>query len=503
MQQIVECVPNFSNGRNPAIYNAIADTIRSARGVHLLDISADPDHNRTVITFVGSLAAVEEAAFRAIKTAASLINLDTHQGEHPRIGATDVCPLIPVKGVTIKECVDAAHRLAARVGGELGIATYLYGDAATRPDREKLSDIRKGQYEKWKEEVATNPARRPDYGPAEPKPWGATVIGVRPFLIAYNLYLNSDNADVAEKIARAIRFSNGGLRFVQARGFLVEGQAQVSMNLTNFEKTPIHQVQEMVRREAARYGLCITKAELIGLTPQKAFMEAAKWYLQVDGFGDDQVLEHRLATAQEGNLIPDAFLDAVAANTPTPGGGSVAALAGALGAALAQMVAGLTAGRKKYANVDDEANRILERAGELRAQLTNAIDEDAASFTAVMAAWRDKTVEGKAKEDAIEAATIHAGEVPLRVAQLSREVAQLALTIAQVGNVNAVSDAAAGVLLARAAVEVAALNVKINGVGLQNKTLAQSWHAEVNDLIAAVNDMAAAVTAVAAARGGF
>ncbi len=503
MQQIVECVPNFSNGRNPAIYNAIAATIRSARGVHLLDISADPDHNRTVITFVGSLAAVEEAAFRAIKTAASLINLDTHQGEHPRIGATDVCPLIPVKGVTIKECVDAAHRLAARVGGELGIATYLYGDAATRPDREKLSDIRKGQYEKWKEEVATNPARRPDYGPAEPKPWGATVIGVRPFLIAYNLYLNSDNADVAEKIARAIRFSNGGLRFVQAKGFLVEGQAQVSMNLTNFEKTPIHQVQEMVRREAARYGLCITKAELIGLTPQKAFMEAAKWYLQVDDFSDDQVLEYCLAAAQEDNLIPDPFLDAVAANTPTPGGGSVAALAGALGAALAQMVAGLTAGRKKYANVDDEANRILERADELRAQLTNAIDEDAASFTAVMAAWRDKTVEGKAKEDAIEAATIHAGEVPLRVAQLSREVAQLALTIAQIGNVNAVSDAAAGVLLARAAVEVAALNVKINGVGLQNKTLAQSWHAEANDLIAAVNDMAAAVTAVAAARGGF
>ncbi|MCB8965984.1 MAG: glutamate formimidoyltransferase [Chloroflexota bacterium] len=503
MQQIVECVPNFSNGRNPEVYNAIANAIRNVRGVQLLDVSADPDHNRTVITFVGSLAAVEEAAFQAIETAASLINLDVHEGEHPRIGATDVCPLIPVKGATIKECVDAAHRLASRVGSELGIATYLYGDAATRPDREKLSDIRKGQYEKWKEEVATEPARKPDYGPAEAKPWGATVIGVRPFLIAYNLYLNSDNADIAEKIARAVRFSSGGLRFVQAKGFLVEGQAQVSMNLTNFEKTPIYRVQEMVRREAARYGLHITKAELVGMTPQKAFMEAARWYLQLDDFRDEQVLEYRLYEEQESNLTPDAFLNAVAANTPTPGGGAAAALAGALAAALAQMVAGLTVGRKKYAAVDAEANAILQQAGDLRTQLTNAIDEDSAAFVAVMEAWRDKTVEGKAKEEAIEAATTHAGNVPLRVARLSRDVARLALTIAEIGNNNAVTDAAAGVMMARAAVETAALNVKINGTGLQDKALAQSWQTEVDELIAEVNDMAAKVTDIAAQRGGF
>lgn len=503
MQQIVECVPNFSNGRNPDVYEAIANAVRSVRGTQVLDVSADPDHNRTVITFVGSLAVVEEAAFRAIKQAAALINLDRHQGEHPRIGATDVCPLIPVKGITIRECVDAAHRLASRVGSELGIATYLYGDAATRPDREKLSDIRKGQYEKWKEEVASNPARKPDYGPAEPKPWGATVIGVRPFLIAYNLYLNSDNTDIAEKIARAVRFSNGGFRFVQAKGFLVEGQAQVSMNLTNFEKTPIYRVQELVRREAARYGLHITKAELVGLTPQKAFMEAAKWYLQVDDFRDEQVLEYRLYAAQEQDNAPDTFLAAVAANTPTPGGGSAAALTGALGAALAQMVAGLTVGRKKYADVSAEAQTILERASELREQLTRAIDEDAASFEGVMAAWRDQSREGKEKEAAVEAATIHAGEVPLRVARLSREVALLAQTIARVGNLNAVTDATAGAILARAAVEIAALNVKINGTGLQDKALAQSWQTEVDDLIAEVGDIVTTVTAVAAERGGF
>ncbi|MFN2181307.1 MAG: glutamate formimidoyltransferase, partial [Candidatus Promineifilaceae bacterium] len=289
MQQIVECVPNFSNGRDPEVYNKIAGVISAVKGVTVLDVSADADHNRTVITFVGSPGSVEEAAFAAIRTAAELINLDEHEGEHPRIGATDVCPFVPVKGVSIDQCVEIAQRLGERVGGELGIAVYLYGAAATRPEREQLSAIRKGEYELWKKEVATNRDRQPDYGPAKPRTCGATVIGARPFLIAYNLYLNSDNAEIADKIARGVRFSGGGLRFVQAKGFLVEGQAQVSMNLTNFARTPIYRVQEMVRREAARYGLSITKAELIGLTPQEALVDAARWYLQLDDMKDDQI----------------------------------------------------------------------------------------------------------------------------------------------------------------------------------------------------------------------
>ena len=388
MQPLIECVPNFSNGRDPAVYNRIADAIRGVAGVQVLDVSADADHNRTVITFVGGPDEVVEAAFRGIQTARDLIDLDQHRGEHPRIGATDVCPFVPVRGITTEGCVALARRLGKRVGEELGVAVYLYGAAATRADRENLSDIRKGQYELWKEEVATNPRRLPDFGPAEPRRWGATVIGARPFLIAYNLYLNSSDAQVAEDIAKAIRFSSGGLRYVQARGFLVEGLAQVSMNLTNFERTPIYRVQEMVRREADQRGLTITRAELVGLIPQKALLDAARWYLQIEPFHEEQVLELRLhsgqADAAEAASGP-SFIDAVAAATPTPGGGSVAAQTGALAAGLAQMAAGLTVGRKRYADVAAEAGRVLDEADGLRRQLAAAIREDSAAFERVMA----------------------------------------------------------------------------------------------------------------------
>lgn len=503
MQQLVECVPNFSDGRHPNVYNGIADTIRNVRGTRVLDVSADPDHNRTVVTFVGPPDAVEEAAFQAIAFAAQHINLDEHQGEHPRIGATDVCPFIPIKNITIEECVALATRLGARVGQELGVAVYLYGNAATTPKREKLSNIRRGQYELWKEEVATNSEREPDYGPAEPKSWGATVIGVRPFLIAYNLYLNTDQVELADNIARNIRFIGGGLRYVQAKGFLVEGQAQVSMNLTNFEKTPIYRVQDMVRREAAHYGLTITKAELVGLIPQKALMESAKYYLQLDEMQDDQVLEYRLLEDEDDDLAPYDFIDAVAAKDPTPGGGSVAALAGSLGAALAQMVAAVTVGRKKYAGVNDEAQTILEEAGHLREELAAAVSEDAAAFDNLMAAYRNKELEEDARVQAIEQATIGAATVPLRVLRLSLQAAKLGHRIAEVGNVNAVSDAAAGVLMAHAAAEAAALNVKINAVGLNDQSLAQGWYPEIEETLAETAALVESVKATAAKRGGF
>lgn len=511
MQPIVECVPNFSNGRDPAIYGRIADAIRSVAAVQVLDVSADPDHNRTVITFVGPPDDVVEAAYQGIATARDLIDLDHHQGEHPRIGATDVCPLVPVTGVTTEDCVTLARRLGKRVGDELGITVYLYGAAATRPERESLSDIRKGQYELWKQEVATNPKRRPDFGPAEPRPWGATVIGARPFLIAYNLYLNSDDAAAAERIARAVRFSSGGLRYVQARGFLVEGQAQVSMNLTNFEKTPIHRVQEMVGREAARYGLAITRAELVGMIPQRALLDSARWYLQLDDLQDDQVLELRLQQRAQPEANPPAaasqsaaaFVETVAASTPTPGGGSVAALTGALAAALAHMAAGLTVGRKRYAEVAEEAGRVLDEADAVRRELTAAIEEDAAAFEAVMAVVRDKSLDETAKAAALEAATRHAGEVPLRVARRSRDAARIAHAIASIGNVNAATDASVGAIMARAAVQAAGLNVRVNGVSLKDRALAEAWRAEVEALVAETEQLAAAAIAVAGERGGL
>jgi glutamate formiminotransferase / formiminotetrahydrofolate cyclodeaminase len=506
MPQLVECVPNFSDGRRPEVYNTIADAIRTVEGVRVLDVSPDPDHNRTVITFAGEPAAVEEAAFQAIAQAAQLINLEQHQGEHPRIGATDVCPFIPIKGITAVECVEMAKRLGQRVGAELGIAVYLYGSAATRPDRESLSSIRQGEYEKWRDEVATDPGRKPDYGPAVAKPWGATVIGVRPFLVAYNLYLNSDNVDVANEIARAIRFTTGGLRYVQALGFLVDGKAQVSMNLTDFEKTPIHRVQEMVRREAARYGLTITKAELVGLIPQKALLETVKWYLQLDDFKEQQVLEIKLQESEETAArekgIHD-FLDSVASATPAPGGGSVAALAGALGASLAQMVAGLTAGRKKYATVDQEARAALNRAAELRQALATAIVEDSAAFEDLMAAMKNKSLTETEREAAVQEATRVAAEVPLRVARLALEAAGLAAQMTRLGNSNAVTDAAAGGLMACAAVQIAALNVKINTLSLTDRTVAQTMLDEIGRLEAEANALAETITSTAAERGGF
>lgn len=503
MQQIVECVPNFSDGRRPAVYNAIADAMRSVSQVQVLDVSADPDHNRTVITCVGTPDGVVEAAFRAIAQAKELINLDDHQGAHPRLGATDVCPFIPVRNVTIADCKALAYRLGERVGRELGIAVYYYGYAATCPERELLSDIRKGEYELWKAEIGHNPAREPDAGPAVPAPWGATVIGARHFLIAYNVYLNTAHVAVAEAVASALRHTSGGFRHLQARGFLVEGQAQVSMNFTNFQNTPLARVQEAIRREAARYGALITRSELVGLIPQKALLDAAQWYLQLDDFQEQQVLENQLQSAPATAEGLADFVESVASSSPTPGGGSVAALAGALGAALVQMVAGLTTGRKKYVAVQAEAETILQQAATLRAHLTDAIAADAAAFEEVMAVSRNKLLSPDEKADAVQAAMLHAVAVPLGVARLCRDVVRLALAIVRIGNLNAATDGAAGAWMAHAAAQAAALNVRVNARDVTDPALVQSWLEELGAILAEVDNLTKATAEAAAARGGF
>ena len=341
MKALVECVPNFSEGRRPEIVEQIVAAIRRVSGVTVLDYSSDTDHNRSVVTFAGDPAGVEQAAFNAIQLASELIDLTQHSGEHPRIGATDVVPFVPIRGVTMQDCVAMAQRVGQRVGDELDIPVYLYEHAATRPDRENLADLRKGEYEGLREEIQTDPERAPDFGPARLGPAGATVIGARAPLIAYNVYLNTDNVEIANQIARAIRHSTGGLRYVKSLGMLVEGQAQVSMNLTDYTRTPIHRVQELIKMEAARHGCLVTHAELIGLIPEQALIDSARWYLQLDLFNDEQILERKIAEAEaaERTLAPSDFIDAVASGEPTPGGGSVAALAGSLSAALAGMVA--------------------------------------------------------------------------------------------------------------------------------------------------------------------
>ena len=478
---LVECIPNFSEARRPEVVEAIIQAISEVPGVHILDRHSDLDHNRTVLTFIGSPAATEQAAFQSIAKASQLIDLNQHTGEHPRIGATDVVPFVPISDITMQECVEMARRLGKRVAEELHIPVYLYEDAATRPERQNLENIRRGQFEGLKADILINPDRKPDFGPSELGPAGATVIGARQPLIAFNVYLTCDDVSLAQKIAKAVRNSSGGLRFIKAMGVLVEGRAQVSMNLTNFRQTPIARVVEMVRREASRYGVGIHHTELVGLIPQEALNDAAVWYTQLDGFQPDQILEQRLyevlsepktETAQTG----PSFLDELAAGTPTPGGGSAAAHAGAIGAALAAMVARLTVGKKKYANVEPQMWKLIEKAEILRKALTLAIDEDAAAFMGFMQATRlpkETEEQQAARNRAIQQATLQAARIPLKVANLAVDVMRLAVEGARFGNLNAISDAASGFSMARACLNAAGLNVRINLQGLEDPTKGQ------------------------------
>lgn len=509
MKRLVECVPNFSEGRRQEVIAAILAAIRSVQGVTVLDTHSDVDHNRTVVTFVGPPEAVLEAAYAGITKAAQLIDLDHHRGEHPRIGATDVVPFVPLEGVTMEECVALARQLGERVGNELGIPVYLYEAAATRPDRENLENIRRGEYEGLKAEIATNPDRAPDFGPARLGPAGATIIGARPFLIAYNVYLTTSDVEIAKKIAKAIRFSSGGLRYVKALGLLVEGRAQVSINMTDFRKTPIYRTVELIRREAQRYGVDIAYSELVGLAPQAALIDAAQWYLQLDKFESSQILENRLAAVQAAEAqaagIAD-FVASVAAPTATPGGGAVAALAGALAAALTQMVAGLTVGKKKYADVEAEMQRVVAQAQSLRRELLDAVAEDSAAFEAAMATYRlpQGTEEERARrEEAIQRALAGAAAVPLRVARASVHVLELAQAVAEKGNTNSLTDAGSAAHMARAAVECAGLNVRINAASMTDQETARAWLTELADLRRRAAELEAAIASVVAKRGNL
>ncbi len=293
-RKIVECIPNFSAARDKRAVTKIRDAIRHVPGVRVLDVESDDDHNRSVMTFVGTPEAAIEAAYQAIAAAAKYIDMDKHRGAHPRLGATDVVPFVPIQNMEMAEAVTLARALGQRVAETLQIPVYLYEEAATRPDRRNLENIRRGEYEGLQQRIATDPDRVPDFGPRVLGKAGATVIGARNPLIAFNVYLNTDDVHIAKRIARTIRYSSGGFRYVKAMGLLVEGQAQVSMNLTNFRKTPVHLVVETIRREAARYGAMISRSELIGLVPQDAILAAAKWYLQTDNLTSELVLENRL-----------------------------------------------------------------------------------------------------------------------------------------------------------------------------------------------------------------
>jgi glutamate formiminotransferase/formiminotetrahydrofolate cyclodeaminase len=476
---LIECIPNFSEARRPEVVEAIQAAIASA-GVTVLDHHSDSDHNRTVITYIGEPRQVEEAAFQGIKKAAELIDLDQHTGTHPRIGATDVVPFVPISGITMKDCVGLARRLGERVGKELNIPVYLYEEAASTPERVNLENIRRGQYEGLKTEIETNPERKPDFGPARLGPAGATVIGARQPLIAFNVYLNTGNVSIAKAIAKKIRTSSGGMPSVKALGMLVEGLAQVSMNLTNFHQTSVASVVEAIRQEAKKVNVDIHHSELVGLIPQEALVESAVESLQLEGFKGDQILETRLyeesATTESANAT--TFLEELASAAATPGGGAAAAYAAGMAAALVSMVARLTIGRIKYAAVEAQMNEILKQSERLRQELSGAVNEDSAAFEAVMAAFKlpkDTPEQQTLRAAAIEAATLGAAGVPLTVAQKAVSVMALAERCVSLGNLHAISDGASAASLARAALASAGYNIRVNVAGLAHKVSGEEY----------------------------
>jgi glutamate formiminotransferase len=452
-RQLIECVPNFSEGRDPAKVDAIIQSILSVPEVVLLDRESDADHNRSVLTFVGPPAAVAEAAFRSVEKAVALIDLTRHQGAHPRIGAADVIPFIPIEGVTIEECVRLAERVGNEIWSRLRVPVYFYEAAARRPDRTNLENIRRGQFEALVKEMGVVAERAPDCGDAVCHPTaGATVVGARKFLIAYNINLGTPDVGIAKKIAKTIRFSNGGFRYVKSMGVDLGSRklAQVSINLTDFEQTPMHLVFETVRREAERWGVPVVGSEIVGLIPKKSIEMSADYFLRFENFRPELILENRIGEALTARSGLPEFLDALAAPTATPGGGSASAAAAAMAAALGAMVTRLA---KQDPGAFEEDRRFF----------TEAVDRDAEAFNQVMAAYRrPKDERGPYVEEALHGAA----EVPLQVYERASAMAARlgALQIpAKFG-----SDLAVAKALTVAAKAGVLENVKINLESIQD-----------------------------------
>ncbi len=488
MPALVECVPNFSEGRDKAKVDAILEAMKMD-GVYLLDREMDADHNRCVITLVGDPVNVAEAAIRGVGKAAELIDLTKHTGAHPRLGAADVIPFIPIEGITLEDCVAIARRVGEEIWKRYHVPVYLYEAAAQRPERQNLENIRRGQFEGIREDIRINAERKPDFGEAALHPTaGATVVGARKFLVAYNVYLNTPDVEIAKKIGKAVRFSNGGLRYLKGMGVGVRGLAQVSMNLTDTDQTPIARVYEYVKREAARYGVMPLSSEIVGLIPKKALEDAAEWFLQIENFDSSLILENRLAGVMSGKMAVgglragvEPFVEQLAAPTAAPGGGSASAAAGAMAAGLGGMVAGMSRGKKAFVQHELQLSEALRRLAEIREELKAAIDADAASFNEVMAAFK-KLKDGPSAQPEVDSALKKATTIPLTVAEHSRELRTILETLRPITNPKMASDITVGIALANAAIEGALANVEINLGDLADK----SFVANVNSRVAAV-----------------
>jgi glutamate formiminotransferase / formiminotetrahydrofolate cyclodeaminase len=546
--QLIECVPNFSEGRDMAIIKQITAAIESVAGVQLLDVDPGKATNRTVVTFVGEPGPVVEAAFLAMKKASELIDMSKHQGEHPRMGATDVCPLIPIANISMEETAQWAHKLAERAGRELGIPIYLYEQAASKPEWQNLATVRAGEYEALPEKLA-KPEWKPDYGPAQFNARaGATAVGARNFLIAYNVNLNTSSVRRANSVAFDVREKGrvkrdgdpingpivhdeqgepirepGACKAVKAIGWYIEeyGIAQISMNLTDIEQTPLHIAFEACRKSANERGMRVTGSELVGLTPLKVLLDAGKYFLRqqqrsvgiseaeiikiaVKSLGLDElspfepakkIIEYRLRESQPDPLISldlASFASVTASESVAPGGGSVAAYVGALGAALGTMVANLSAHRRVWDHRWEEFSAWAEQGQQTKDALLRLVDEDTRAFNRIITAMRlPKGTEGekKARQEAIEQATQYATEIPLRTMELALKSFDVIKAMATEGNPNSASDAGVGGLCARAAVQAGYLNVRINAASLKDRFFAEEVLAKAEDIAARADEL--------------
>ncbi len=534
MQPLIECVPNFSEGRNPAIIKEITQAIESVEGVTLLDVDPGKATNRTVVTFVGHPDAVTEAAYRGIKRASEVIDMRGHSGEHPRMGATDVCPLIPISGISMEETAAYAVKLAERVGTDLAIPVYLYEAAQPNKERSNLSVIRAGEYEGFAEKIK-QPEWKPDFGPAVfNETAGATVIGARDFLIAYNVNLNTKSTRIANRIAFDVREAGrvkregnpisgkvvndengepvripGKLKHVKAIGWYIEeyNMAQISMNLTNYKETPLHIAFEETRKSADDRGVRVTGSELVGLIPLQAMLDAGKYFLEKQGSSagvsnqelidcairslglnelgefdpSKKIIEYLLKNPKDTRLVDmsvTGFANETSSDSPAPGGGSIAALAGALGASLGTMVANLSAGKRGWEERVAEFSVWAEKGQQLKDRLLFLVDEDTRAFDAIMQAFglpKDTPEQVAERKAAIQEASKYATLTPYYTMQAAYDCVELLQEMAEKGNPNSLSDVGVGALCIKTAVRGAWLNVITNASGLTDKT----WAADI------------------------
>jgi glutamate formiminotransferase/formiminotetrahydrofolate cyclodeaminase len=478
MNRIVECVPNFSEGRRIEVVDAIVNALISVPNVYLLGREMDADHNRAVITVVGSPESIGDAVIRGVEAAVQHIDLTKHAGAHPRVGAADVIPFVPIRGVSLAECVEIAKRVGREIANRFKVPVYLYEAAATRPERRNLENIRRGQFEVLRNEIATNPDRTPDFGePCIHPTAGATVVGARKPLIAYNINLNTSDVSIAKEIAKHVRFSSGGLPYVKAMGVLLKdrNQAQVSMNLTDFEQTPVELVFETVRAEAEHYGVSIAASEIVGLIPEKAIEQTFEFYLRVENFKPEMILENRLEEVM--STVPAhtssmagtvrAFVDRVASSEPAPGGGSVAALAGALGAALGQMAIRITKGKKNYQQHAERFADALDRLAPYASTLLELVDADSEAYGRVMAAYKlpKNSLE---REQAIQDGLIRATEIPSRTASCAAEALRVCEDLRSIIHINVASDLQVGIQMLRSSLRGAIANMRTNLAGIKD-----------------------------------